>query len=82
MSWGNVMSYSTDASVDLDTGQKGRKAEREMKRDGSVGRGRGRGTRIRHPDVTSAHRREDGRHATNKSPTSAAPTGISSDLKH
>ena len=37
MSWGNVMSYSTDASVDLDTGLKGRKAEREMKR-GWIGR--------------------------------------------
>jgi len=79
MSWSNVLSYSTDGSVELDTGQRERKNGRGMKRHASMGRGRG--GRIRNPDVAFTRCREDGRYAGDKTPTPSVSGGIGSDLQ-
>lgn len=70
INWGSVLSYTTDSVVDLDTGQRERKREREAKRDGSVDLGRS--TRMRQA--------EGERRAADKALTSSVPA--SSDLRY
>jgi len=63
INWGSVLSCSTDSAADLDIGQRERKRERDVKRDGSVSLGRS--TRMRQP--------EGQRRAADKMPTPSVP---------